>query len=143
MPKVVIAALVWVVIAPAFAGFTISVKPLPKPEIPVQKAPVAPVEEVKTSPVKPADVTPEKLPVVFQVGKGEVLRVAAKGFLSQFGWNVAWMAGDVIAGDQMTFSGKDHEEALAAFLRHYNLLGERFESEKGYVIRRSESTGAK
>lgn len=122
----------------AHAGFTISVKPIPKatpsPTVAPAAAPVV---------VAPASGSPVAHLVQLKVGKGESLHAATKTFLSQFGWTPAWMAGDVLAGDAMTFDGKDHEEALASFLRHYNLIGERFVAEKGYVIRRSSESGAK
>lgn len=126
----------------AHAGFTISVKPLPKatpaPAPATVAAPAA--APVVVSPVAASAAAPL---VQLKVGKGESLQAATKTFLSQFGWTPAWMAGEVLAGDAMTFDGKDHEEALASFLRHYNLIGERFVAEKGYVIRRSSESGAK
>jgi hypothetical protein len=120
----------------AHAGFTISVKPLAK----ATPAPAAAPTPVVVTPVAASVAAPL---VQLKVGKGESLQAATKTFLSQFGWTPAWMAGDVLAGDAMTFYGKDHEEALASFLRHYNLIGERFVAEKGYVIRRSSESGAK
>lgn len=122
----------------AHAGFTISVKPLPKPtQVPVAAPAPAPVQ---VTPVVAPSVTPQ---VRLNVAKGESLQAADKAFLSQFGWTPAWLAGEVLAGDAMSFEGKDHEEALTSFLRHYNLVGERFVAEKGYVIRRQTESGAK
>lgn len=140
------AVLVVAFVSNAHAGFTISVKPLPKPvPAPVVMAPgvasvVAPAAPVTVMPVIASSASPM---VQMKVGKGESLQVAVKEFLSPFGWTPAWMAGEVLSGDAMTFQGKDHEEALSAFLRHYNLVGERFAADKGYVIRRNSETGAK
>ena len=126
----------------AHAGFTISVKPIavakPAPAVSTATAPVN--SSVQVTPVAMQNVSPL---VQMKVGKGESLHVATKAFLSQYGWTPAWLAGEVVSGGPMTFDGKDHEEALTAFLRHYNLIGERFVAEKGYVIRRSSESGAK
>ena len=121
---------------PVHAGFSISVKPLAKPQAPAALPPGA----VVTIPVDSAKAVPEPATVQLKVSRGESLQVAVKEFLSQFGWTPAWMAGEVVAGDAMVFDGKDHEQALSAFLRHYNLIGERFAEEKGYVIRRSDDS---
>lgn len=124
----------------AHAGFSISVKPIAK----AMPAPAGASALVQVTPVPSATATPAAPAVQLKVGKGESLQTVVKSFLSQFGWTPAWMAGEVLAGDAMTFDGKDHEESLTAFLRHYNLIGERFAAEKGYVIRRNtETAGAK
>lgn len=125
--------------AHAIAGFSISVKPLAKP---VPAAAPA-IKEAVTYPVAPPAIAPAAPQVTLKVAAGERLEVAIKKFLGTYGWTPAWLAGDVVAGDAMTFDGKDHEEALKAFLVHYKLIGERFSEEKGYVIRRgTDAAGA-
>ncbi|WP_139222936.1 hypothetical protein [Paracidovorax wautersii] len=138
---VAMAAIGALVATSAHAGFTISVKPLPKP----QPVSVLPPGAVVSIPVDAARSPVLSDTVKFKVARGSVLKDELATFLSQFGWTPAWMAGDLVAGDAMVFEGKDQEEALSAFLAHYQLVGERFAEEKGYVIRRSadQKAGAK
>lgn len=141
--RLMAAGLTALVTTAAVAGFTISVKPL-KPPQPVAAAATAVSAPVPTPSVAPVKEV-QKAPVVsLQIAKGARLNEEIKQFLSPHGWTPAWLAGEIVAGDAITFEGATHEEALKAFLSHYDLVGERFESEKGYVIRRAgaEKAGA-
>lgn len=104
---------------PASAGFSIS------------------VQQVQPKVTVPAVGRPRLV-----LSKGMSLKVVVTSFALQYGWNVGWMAGDVFADEAESFSGMDHEEVLAAVLRRYKLIADRYPADKGYMIY-SQASGEK
>lgn len=98
-------------VSPAFAGFSISVVPV-SPKIAI-----------------PAVGKPRLV-----LSKGMSLKAVVSTFAGQYGWSVAWTAGDVYVDEAQSFSGLDHEQVLAAVLRRYKLTADRYPTDKGYMI---------
>lgn len=138
LKHVVLAAALVAAGASAQAGFSIAVKTLR----PAAQPAAAPVPDAPAAAPEATSVKEDPNLVRLVVPKAAQLNAVASAFAQQHGWNVAWLAGDIVAGDTKTFQGKSHEETLVEFMRHYELVGERYASEKGYVIRRSSKEGA-
>lgn len=108
-------------VTPALAGFSIS-----------------------TVQVQPKTLVPAVGKPRLVLSKGMVLKAVVSSFVGQYGWSVGWTAGEVIVEEAESFSGMDHEEVLAAVLRRYGLVADRYEEDKGYMInRQSQPAGQK
>ncbi len=105
---------------PAHAGFSITAKPMP--------AKVA----------VPAVGKPRLV-----LSRGMSLKAVITSFVAQYGWSVGWSAEDVFVEEAQSFSGMDHEEVLAAVLRKYQLVADRYPADKGYLINSQSPTGEK
>lgn len=156
-PMAVVAALV--AATAVNAGFSVAVKPLPAKKViviekPAEAGAAQPPAAAASAPVRAASApaavpTPMPAPGAATISgtagtgkfrlvveRGASLESSARAYAAQFGWDVAWSAERIVAGDTMTFNGTDHEESLAAFLRHYKLAGDKYPNDKGYLIYR-------
>ena len=113
----------------ASAGFTLAIKSV------AVSQPVAADTSPKTrNPVPVEDVVDNQSSYLLTVNPGDSVERQVSTFLSANGWQVAWNARPLIATQKLTFEGKTFELTLSQLLRHYKLRGERFETERGYVI---------
>ena len=68
------------------------------------------------------------------LSKGMSLKPVLTSFVNQYGWSLGWTIKEIFIEDAEVFTGADHEEVLAAALRRYGLIADRYPEDKGYMI---------